>query len=470
MPVNTPSDDYMQHAGQWTRIRDALEGEDAVKAKARTYLRAPDSMHIDDFAQYSKAASWFPASARTLAGLTGAIFRKAPQVEYPDDSFLENVTRTGVPFVPFSQHLTSEVIGMGRAGVLVDVPQGNGSPYLCLYSTENIINVRSALVDGRPQITMIVLKEKLTTPREEDRFSSLDVERYRVLELARSSVADGPVYTVSVFEKQQHQREEFKLVAGPIIPTKRGQPLPEIPFTFFGPTSLEPGIEQSPILGLVDTNFSHFRTSAEHENSLWFAGTPQFIVAGGVAGGERPMEMTVGAGTVWFLEKEAKAWVLQGAAENIGAIAETMKDKESRMAVLGARLLETQQRGNPEHHLTVDLRHRGEDSILANVSQTISRGLTRVLKTAAEWSGQATDKISVSLNTDFVPAGMAPKDVLGLVSAWQTGGIGGKALFLQLQRGETIPADWSFDDFLEDIEINGSFMGRSNFELDEKAA
>ena len=217
-------------------------------------------------------------------------------------------------------------------------------------------------------------------------------------------------------------------------------------------------------------NYSHFRTSAEHENALWFAGTPQFVIAGGVAGEENPGTMTVGAGTVWLLEKETKASVLQGAAENIGAIAETMKDKESRMAVLGARLLETQQRGNPEHHLTVDLRHRGEDSILATASQTISRGLTRVIKTAAEWSGQTTDKISVSLNTDFIPTGMAPKDVISLTSAWQTGGIGGKALFLQLQKGETIPADWSFDDFLEDIENNGSFMGRSNFELDEKAA
>jgi hypothetical protein len=42
------------------------------------------------------------------------------------------------------------------------------------------------------------------------------------------------------------------------------------------------------------------------------------------------------------------------------------------MAVLGARLLEPQKGGNPEHHESVALRHWGEDSILSSIADTVT--------------------------------------------------------------------------------------------------
>ena len=362
---------------------------------------------------------------------------------------------------------------MGRVGVLVDVATTGGAPYLTTYNTEAILNVRQTIVDGKPQTVMVTLAETIQRPKEQDRFSTDDVERIRVLELARAKGHANPIYMQSVYEKVTTNRhnEEYRLVEGPIIPLSAGEPLTEIPFVIFGPTTINSAIEQSPLLGLVDMNFSHFRTSAEHENALWFAGTPQFVISGNIQGDDDGTSgIVVGAGTVWLLEKDAKAEVLQGAAENVAALANTLKDKESRLAVLGARLLEPQQRGNPESHETVSLRHRGEESIMAMVAQTLSRGLTVVLKTVAAWDRQPTEKITVSLNTDFLPAAMSAKDVLAFITAWQTGGIGAQVLFNELQKGERVPADWDLDDFVADIENNSSdFLINQNLETPSAA-
>jgi hypothetical protein len=468
MPVNTPNEEYTAHTAQWTRIRDAITGQDAVSLKASSYLRRPDSMSRSDFSQYAEAASWFPATSRTVAGLVGAVFRKEPTTDVPDPNVLDDITGTGQDVITFAKALTSEVLSMGRAGVLVDV--ANGTPYLARYIAESILNVRTATVDGRPVVSLIVLQENAKRPKQEDRFMTETVERFRVLELARPEGGGNPVYMVSVFERRTGRRmgEEFVLIEGPIVPVRRGKPLDYIPFFFFGPTDLSPSIEQSPILGLVDVNISHYRTSAEHENSLWYAGTPQYVVSGQWAGGESPNELQVGAMSVWLLEKDGRAEVLQGSAENVGALREALEDKERRMSVLGARLLEPQQKGGVEAAEAIALRHRGEESILASVAATVSKGMTRALKTLFWWFGGDNPKVSFELNRDFLPATMPPEGVVKLVSAWTSGGIGGKALFRQLQDGERIPAEWEFDDFTDDIEQHGPgelFMGRNLEEL-----
>ena len=465
MPINTPN--YSAFNRQWSRIRDAIAGEDAVKLRAGEYLRRPDSMTAQDFAQYAKCATWFPATGRALSGLVGSIFRKEPKLEVPDTKPLDDITGSGTPFNVFAKGLTNEVLAMGRAGVLVDV-DGDGSSYLARYNAESIINFRTVYFDGKQHLAMVVLREVREVPKPEDRFTLETKERYRLLELSRAEGKEGLIYTVSVYEKKANTRygEEFELVEGPIVPTRRGKPLDFIPFTFFSPNDLGPTIEQSPILGLVDMNISHFRTTAELENSVWFAGSPQLVVSGRFAGGaDEVPEFSVGSNRALVMEEGGKAEIIQSEAES--ALREAMEDKERRMAVLGARLLEPQQSGNPEHHDSVALRHRGEDSILANLSDTVSRGLTRCLETFYWWGGKESPKVSVKLNKDFIPAAMKPSEMIRLVEAWVNGGVGGKALFHQLQRGEQLPAEWTYDDYLKDLEMNGKAAMDLDFAFDD---
>ncbi len=457
MPVNTPHEDYQRAMPEWQKLRDVLAGQAAVRRQAAQYLRRPPGMSFEEFDAYADAATFMPATGRTLAGLTGAIFRKAPIINASNQDLIENIDQRGTPFAVFAKATTNEVIAMGRHGVLVDVPsKEGGQPYLARYTAENIINWRSATVNGKPTLTMVVLKEIEARPREEDRFTTDEVEQYRLLELIRTPDHSSPVYAVSVFERR---REDTALIEGPIVPLRRGEPLTFIPFEFIGPTDLQPGIEQSPLLGLADTNIAHYRTSAEYENSLFFAGFPIFVIAGDMP--TSGIELRAGSGMVWQLEKGATAQVLQGSAENVGALREALDRKAQDMAILGARLLEPQKAG-VESAEAIGLRHRGESATLASIADTVGRGLSRVLTWAMWWAGEQNADATVQLNTDFIGAPMSGAEIVQFVSAWQTGGLPLEALHHSLARGEALPEGMTLDKYREGLENDGpaaAFLG-----------
>ena len=120
------------------------------------------------------------------------------------------------------------------------------------------------------------------------------------------------------------------------------------------------------------------------------------------------------------------------------------------MAVLGARLLEDQKKA-VETADAIRLRHSGENSLLATIADTVSRGLTVALTWLAEWQSAAGD-VSVQLNKDFVDVAMTPQEITAMVAAWQSGGISRETLFYNLQRGEVIPAERTFEEEVELIE------------------
>ena len=136
------------------------------------------------------------------------------------------------------------------------------------------------------------------------------------------------------------------------------------------------------------------------------------------------------------------------------------------MAVLGARLLEDQKPG-VEAAETVSLRHRGENSLLASIADTVGRGLSKALSWRVWWAGGGEGEATVELNTDFLEASLSPDGLLKMVAAWQQGGIGGKVLHHNLRLGERLPEGMTFDDWQDDIEQNGAAVFPS---FDEEAA
>ena len=54
MAVNATHPDYDARALDWSRARDVLAGEDAIKAAGEKYLPRLDSQTDDEFAAYRK--------------------------------------------------------------------------------------------------------------------------------------------------------------------------------------------------------------------------------------------------------------------------------------------------------------------------------------------------------------------------------------------------------------------------------
>jgi hypothetical protein len=89
MPVNTTHADYDFALPDWSRARDVLAGEDAVKSAGEKYLPRLDSQSDEEFLAYRKRASFFNATARSAEGFVGLIFRRPPFIRIPEGQRLK---------------------------------------------------------------------------------------------------------------------------------------------------------------------------------------------------------------------------------------------------------------------------------------------------------------------------------------------------------------------------------------------
>src|SRR5215470_14867153 len=88
MDVSSTHPDYGAAAPQWSRARDVIAGEDAVKAAGEKYLPRLDSQSEEEYAAYKARASFFAATARTLEEYLDIIFRRAPVLSLPNSDVM----------------------------------------------------------------------------------------------------------------------------------------------------------------------------------------------------------------------------------------------------------------------------------------------------------------------------------------------------------------------------------------------
>ena len=102
---------------------------------------------------------------------------------------------------------------------------------------------------------------------------------------------------------------------------------------------------------------------------------------------------------------------------------------ENLMAILGARLLETQKRVG-ETAEAIELRVSGEICILGALAQCVSRSLTDVLRWAHWWNSTVAwpddvtnEQAVIELNTDYSTKGLSANELTAVVHAWQSGAL-----------------------------------------------
>jgi len=433
MPVSTPSESYAFHAKDWQKIRHVLAGERAIKSSGTKYLPKLSDQTYSEYNSYVERALFFNASARTIQGLVGALFRKPLRIEVSDQhrDRLEYITFDDRPFDIFAKEISQEVLSLGRYGVLVDMPRESGAtPYLVGYGAENIINWRYEARGGRLKLSLVVLKEMQTHASEKDEFTNVKQQQYRVLKLNKKGEYEQVVYQ----EKENGKVEEIETIK----PKLRGKAFDFIPFVFFGPVSLSAEIERSPILDLINVNLSHYRSSADLEHGRHFTALPTPYVTAPSSGYEEDLSFKIGPSHVWLLEQGGSAGMLEFRGAGLTFIENACREKERMMAVLGARLLEDQKRG-VEAAEAIRLRQTGESSTLASISETVSKGLSRALTYWEYWLGQdSADSPKVFLNKDFYAGQMDSASIQSLVAAWQAGAISFDALQNNLSQGEII--------------------------------
>jgi hypothetical protein len=450
--VRTVHIGYDAAALRWKRCRDVLAGTDAIKASALEYLPKLNDQTVSDYNAMVLRANFFNASARTVNGLVGMLFRKAPTFTMPDAlaELLKDIDLEGTPIDVLANDVCQEILTVGDYGLLVDYPpqtDTNGAvltvglaqqkglrPVIKTYCIENIINWRYKLINNKNTLCQVVLQEPTLIPLNE--FEQTQEMHYRVLDLD-----DANQYRVRVFKIDE--RGNDIVIEGPLYPLMDGKPLNFIPFEFMNDDQLEEPV----LLDLFDINLSHFRTSADYEHGCHFTGLPMLYVFGitnvNDAGVRDPIYLGSSSALV-DSNSDAKAGFVEFTGKGLETLENNLDRKEQQMAVLGARMLAAEKK-QAETATTSAIHRTGENSILANISIETSLKIVKVITWFAEWAGIDTSDIDYQINRDFLPVATDGPTLLAYVQSWQAGVITDEELFDLLQRGDIIEADVEFD-------------------------
>jgi hypothetical protein len=459
MGVDTTNPQYDKLAPKWKRCRDAAEGQDAVHAAGELYLPKLKDQEWDDYVAYKTRAGFFNATWRTIAGLQGMLFRKPPVVTVPAsvEPLLLSISESAQSLQIFALEVVEECLTVGRAGILVDYPvvaeEGatqadailrNLRPTLSLYETESIVNWKEETITAQEILTRVVLKEDREAVDPDDEFSEKRETIYRVLDLV------GGIYRVRLFVKTDSSPDGDRFVqeGADLFPKLNNQPLDFIPFFFLGVDDAEACPDDPPLIDLVDLNLSHYRTNADYEHGCHFTGLPTGWITGHTM--EQGEKIYLGSQNMLvFPSPDTKVGFLEFSGAGLKCLSDNLERKEKQMAVLGARMLETQKRG-VEATDTIMLRQAGETSLLASMAQSISVSMQKALQVFSDWAG-GSGEVIFELNRDFFPKTLAPAELTALVSAWQYGAISKETLFENLKQAEVISDTKTFED--QEIEV-----------------
>lgn len=463
--VRTLHPQYLQYQDKWQRCRDAEEGEDAVKNAGVSYLPKLKKQPNEAYVAYLMRGSFYNATARTIDGLQGMIFRKPAIKDTPAaiDKYLTDVDMCGMPLEVFTQEVVEECLTVGRVGILVDHPQGvdtNGQPYtvdiaekanmrptLKTYCTENILNWKFKQINNAWTLCQVVLREWFTQPaidettKQPSEFEETGEYRYRVLDLLNDAV-----YRVRMFRIDETDSDQL---VSTVIPIMNNLPLTFIPFIGVNENGTSFNIEDPPLLDLVNTNLSHWRVSCDYEHGCHFTALPTLFIAGYTSPvneqGEAPEEIMLGSqSAICLSEASATAQFIEFTGQGLTAIENNLNRKEAQMAILGARMLATEGK-NQQSTTTTAIHRTGENSVLSQISIGVSLGIQKALDWFSQWAG-FVQECKYELNKDFLPVTVDGPTLTALFAGVQQAQINKEEMFDWLQRADVIDADISYDE------------------------
>jgi hypothetical protein len=428
---------YDEYAAKWQMCRDAAGGESAVHEGTTTYLPELADEESRDYEARLARTSFFNATWRTVAGMRGLMMRKPPTLEIPaaTDAYMDDVDMAGTPLNSFVQGIIAEALVVGRVGVLVDYPQQNTEssisvaqaaslglrPSLKKYAAESIINWKTSRIGNVTVLSLVVLTEEMELAGDE--FAHDTETRYRVLDLFNGA------YRQRVYRVDERGKDEQ--IGEDVFPLMSNSPMSYIPFIFVGVDTVGPDVEEPPLIDLVDMNIHHYQVTADYEHGCHFSGLPTLFISGYQPDMNAPKIYIGGPNANCLPDPQAKAYFVEIASDFV-ALRNNLEDKKAQMAVLGARMLETQ-KSAVEAANTLEQRSKGEESQLAVMAQTISLGMSWILTVFSEWAG-ATGEVKYELQLDAGYGDVSAQELTAVVAAWQSGGISGEAKFNYLQK------------------------------------
>ena len=253
---------------------------------------------------------------------------------------------------------------------------------------------------------------------DSDGFEVAEKQQLRVLHLDKAGeyvqhIYRGESYTAD--GKAVGWKKEFE-----IKPTDlNNKPLREIPFYFIGMENNNPYPDNPIMYDLATLNISHYRNSADYEETMFVAGQATLFVSGLETSNNKDPKVKLGVTGGINLKNGGTCGLLQ--AKSDSGLAESMEKKEKAMAKFGAKFLETDNVAKTAYQVKVENPSQG--SILANCADNVSKAYTKALQFAHNLVGLDASSVRFELNTDFEYNRVGTDEQNQVINSWTAGAI-----------------------------------------------
>jgi hypothetical protein len=457
--------EYEAKIAAWNTMRDAIDGEDAIKAKQEYYLPMKSGIKaINDnrrreeaYAAYILRAEFPELLAPTIRGSMGLIHSKESVIELPAvlEPLREKATKDGLTLQQLHQKITVELLRAGRFVLLPGIQ--NGEFHIASYVAESFINWD----DNEGNLVYAVLEEagykrNLITNKweEQDKFRELYLDE-RGLFVSRMWVEVASEGKDKTFIPLEEERATIKGRAE----------LDLLPVVTMGTQDLTVDPDELPLYGLAKLALRSYRLDADYTNALHMTSEPTPVVTG-VSQEEAPQ--TIGAGGLWIFESDsADAKFLEFSGPGVAAQHTEIQSTQERAIMFGAQLFAENKR-TAESGEAIKLRLGSQTSSLKMISASSAAGLEQTLKFTAIWAGANPDEVSVTPNMEFIEHELSPQEITALVASWQAGAYSKATLFDNLQRGNIIDPEKTFEEEQDLIELDGDLAGLGKMDDDDE--
>lgn len=433
---------------QYDTIDDCMKGQIAIKNKKTQYLPMPFSeealptpQDILRYDAYITRAVFYNVVRTTASAMLGQVFDVDPVINVPTllDAVVKDANGNGVSLAQLAQQTERDVLGKGRAGLLVDFPtveagkqttkkdqeEGTIRPTISSYGPKAIRNWRNLTRGGKTILSLVVLHE--FWEKADDGFALTMEDQYRVLRLDASGKYFQQIWRGTT--------GNWTPTGEPLYPLdSKGAQLEEIPFTFVGAVDNSPSIDEPPLYDMSSLNIAHYHNSADYEESVFIAGQATPVLTGldqnwveNILKGK----VRLGSRAAIPLPTGGSAALLQMAERS--APFEAMEHKERQMTALGAKLVEQKSVQRTATEAGQD--KASENSVLTTVTKNVSAAYEWALEWCAIFAGVTTVKkdakadgeqpgaIVFELNTEFDLANITPEQLKTYLEAWDKGAL-----------------------------------------------
>jgi hypothetical protein len=434
MPIFSLHPDYADYKidAEFTEV--FFEGEKAVKSKGEKLLPRLSKQSNERYKSYKDKAVVFGVVARTVQALIATTFRKDPVFVLPKklEYLREDCTGTGVPLISFAMNLLSNLLVTGRAGVLVDMPESGGLPFLVLYDGDDITNWADDFV---------VLENSRLERDPNDKFNMIETEGYLELSLDKGEYF---VRTWGMDEKGN------PIVLSTVQPLRFEKPLKFIPFAPVSSFGVEYDVSTPPMLPLAQLTHKSYMLSADKYLALHVLAVPTPVIISDIDETEMGV-LELGCDKALILPAGSDVKYLEFTGQGLGALEKAEQFLQDQMAALGAKMILGSTGNSTEKAAGVYDRSATSNSILVSVITSMEAALNKVLKWSAEWVGSNTDEAYCKFSKELLITNMDANMVNALVQAYLSNAIDVDTLWHNLSEGGFISAETDKDSFVANL-------------------